>query len=48
MLGIYPQPFLRRIEPSVEALVKRYHQRADLGDSAQMELNAKYIRGEHE
>jgi NADH-quinone oxidoreductase subunit M len=26
MLGVYPQPFLKRIEPSVESLVQKYHQ----------------------
>jgi NADH-quinone oxidoreductase subunit M len=26
MLGVYPQPFLKRIEPSVESLVQKYHE----------------------
>ncbi|MFC1618718.1 NADH-quinone oxidoreductase subunit M [Candidatus Neomarinimicrobiota bacterium] len=42
MLGVYPQPFLKRIEPSVEALVQKYHEVRNVHQTSHTEQESRF------
>jgi len=47
MLGVYPQPFLKRIEPSVESLVNTYQQAVAPAAAAQVDLETELFHKEN-
>jgi NADH-quinone oxidoreductase subunit M len=42
MLGVYPQPFLKRIEPSVESLVQKYHEVRSVHQTSPTEQQSRF------